>query len=269
MKKHIWKIALVALLLLLIAGCGTTSSSKENSAETDKDPVVTIYATRHGKTMLNTTHRAQGWSDTPLTKQGIEVAEYLGKGIKDVDFKAAYSSDSGRAKETARIVLDTKGQKNLKVKASPDLREFCFGTYEGDLDDNMWGDAAKNLGYKTADDLLEQLNKGNITIEQSIAEIVKNDKSGMAEDYTTVRNRSQKKLKQIVENTKKNGGGNVLLVSHGLTIGAMVSDMTDKYKGQQLENASVTKITYKNNKFNVEYVGDTSYVEKGKENREL
>ncbi|HAH13997.1 MAG TPA: histidine phosphatase family protein, partial [Pantoea agglomerans] len=26
---------------------------------------VTLYVTRHGKTMFNTVHRAQGWADTP------------------------------------------------------------------------------------------------------------------------------------------------------------------------------------------------------------
>ena len=54
---------------------------------------VNLYVTRHGKTMFNNVHRAQGWSDTPLTKPGIEVAEQLGRGLKDVNFIAAYSSD--------------------------------------------------------------------------------------------------------------------------------------------------------------------------------
>ena len=83
--------------------------------------------------MLNTTDRVQGWADAPLTKDGVAVAEYLGKGLKGVKFEKAYSSDSGRAVETAKIVLDQSGNKDRNVKQSKDLREVCFGEFEGEL----------------------------------------------------------------------------------------------------------------------------------------
>ncbi|WP_054950330.1 phosphoglycerate mutase family protein [Numidum massiliense] len=78
---------------------------------------VVLYVTRHGKTHFNTVRRVQGWSDTPLTDEGVRVAEQLGKGLKkeNVHFDAAYSSDSGRARETARIVLDSIGQRELTI----------------------------------------------------------------------------------------------------------------------------------------------------------
>lgn len=66
---------------------------------------TTLYIVRHGKPMFNTIERVQGWCDTPLTKQGQEGIHYLGRGLKNVDFSFAYSSDSGRAIETARIIL--------------------------------------------------------------------------------------------------------------------------------------------------------------------
>ena len=43
--------------------------------ETDSN-VVTLYVTRHGKTILNTNHRAQGWADSPLVEKGVEVAKF-------------------------------------------------------------------------------------------------------------------------------------------------------------------------------------------------
>ena len=55
---------------------------------------TTLYIIRHGKTMFNTIGRTQGWSDTPLTKQGEEGIYHLGLGLRDIDFKEAYSSDS-------------------------------------------------------------------------------------------------------------------------------------------------------------------------------
>ncbi|WP_088839036.1 histidine phosphatase family protein [Listeria sp. ILCC792] len=264
MKKHIWKLLFVSLSLLLLAGCGTKDeTSKKESAEKADGP-VTLYVTRHGKTMFNTAHRVQGWSDTPLTEPGVEVAEQLGSGVSDIDFKAAYSSDSGRARETARIVLDTKGQKKLNVQESPKLREVCYGSYEGDLNENMWTDIAKNLGYPSQETMMQDFAAGKVNLDQSLAEVVKLDKTGSAESYDVVKKRMQQELKTIAEENAKNGGGNVLVVSHGMAIGAMISDMTENYKEKELENASVTKITYDKGKFTVDSIGDMSYVEAGK-----
>ncbi len=89
--------------------------------------VVTLYVTRHGKTILNTNHRAQGWADSPLVEKGVEVATNLGMGLKDVHFMNAYSSDSGRAIETANLVLKYSEQSKLKLEQRKNLRELNFG----------------------------------------------------------------------------------------------------------------------------------------------
>lgn len=62
----------------------------------------------------------------------------------------------------------------------------------------------------------------------------------------------------------KKGGGNVLIVSHGLTISSLVETIDSSKTKVGLENASVTKILYKDGKYTVESVGDMSYAEKGK-----
>ena len=71
---------------------------------------TTLYIVRHGKTMFNTIERVQGWCDTPLTKQGQEGIHYLGRGLKNVDFSFAYSSDSLREKKF--LILLKKGLEN-------------------------------------------------------------------------------------------------------------------------------------------------------------
>ncbi|STR42059.1 phosphoglycerate mutase [Klebsiella michiganensis] len=70
MKK--WLIA-----LMMAAGAATCSA-----AEVKNDDGVNIYFARHGKTLLNTFDRVQGWADSPLTEDGIRVARYLGEGLK-------------------------------------------------------------------------------------------------------------------------------------------------------------------------------------------
>lgn len=93
--------------------------------ETDSN-VVTLYVTRHGKTILNTNHRAQGWADSPLVEKGVEVATNLGTGLKDIHFMNAYSSDSGRAIETANLVLKYSEQSKLKLEQRKKITRIKF-----------------------------------------------------------------------------------------------------------------------------------------------
>lgn len=226
---------------------------------------VYLYVTRHGKTMFNTVHRVQGWSDTPLTQPGIDVAEQLGRGLKDIEFVSVYSSDLGRSRQTARIVLAAKGDSKNQVQEREGLRETCFGIYEGDLDPNMWGKAAQHIGYASDKDLMTDFSTGKITIDKMMNALAAVDTSGDSEDYHAVKTRMQNALKDIAESTKQAGGGNVLIVSHGMAILAMINDMTDTPLTKQLPNASVTKIRYTDDgKFIIESIGDMSYVEKGK-----
>ena len=71
---------------------------------------VTLYLVRHGQTIFNKTGRVQGWQDSPLTEEGRKVAVYCGRGLRNVAFDAAYSSDLMRASVTAQIILDQNEQ---------------------------------------------------------------------------------------------------------------------------------------------------------------
>lgn len=251
MKKFIQLISLVIILTIQV--------SQSFAAE------VNLYFTRHGKTMFNTTHRAQGWSDTPLTKAGVEVAQQLGLGLKHVDFMAVYSSDSGRARETARLILEAKGDEKNIITELKTLRETCFGLFEGDLDPNMWGPAAQYLGYPSDQELMADFNAGKMTIDKMMNAIAAVEKSGEAENYETVKNRMLESMYDIAKSAQKQGGGNVLIVSHGMAILAMINEMTETPVHQALGNASVTKIRYTDDGiFIVESVGDMSYVENAK-----
>lgn len=264
MKKKMGKVWIVCVsVLLILSGCGSGQAAKDTIASKKADKDVVIYVTRHGKTMLNQEKRVQGFADSPLVDSGTEVAKQLGKGLKETHFDAVYSSDSGRARETAEAVLGTQGQKNLKLNESKKLREVCFGKYEGDLDANMWGDIAKQLGYPDQPALMKAVSEQKITIEQCLEKLQNLDDTGMAETYPVVQTRMQQELTKIAKKQADKGGGNVLLVSHGMAIGALVSTLTDDYHGAPFENASVTKIRYKDGKFHVESINDMSYVEKG------
>lgn len=268
MRKNFKGIfSLLAIILLMLTGCSTSGAkTSDSNASTDKTDEVVLYVTRHGKTMFNTVHRAQGWSDTPLTEDGVKVAEQLGKGLKEkkITFKSAYSSDAGRARETASLALKNNGQSDLQVTESKNLREVCFGSYEGEHNEVMWGDAGKELGYDSYEDFMKAISSGEATVPEMLSALKKIDESGMSEDWDGVKQRMQKELKEIAEETANDGGGNVLVVAHGMSILSMISDMTDETpEGGQLANASVTKISYKDGKFKVKEVGNMDYVEAG------
>ena len=259
MKKRFFGIFGVFFLFLAVS-ITSYSAAKDNE--------VVLYIVRHGKTMLNTTDRVQGWSDAVLTPAGIEVAEYLGAGLKEkkIKFSAAYSSDSGRSIQTADIVLEKTGQKAVPLKTDWRLREFNFGTYEGDLNHTMWTDIAKSQG-KT----LEEWQAAGISpkdFANSVAALDKGrDPEGLnwpAEDYETITKRLKAGIDEITKESSRTGGGNVLIVSHGLSITALVNTLDPELNVPAgLKNASVTKVIYKNGKYEIKEVGDMSFVELG------
>ncbi|WEV45773.1 histidine phosphatase family protein [Streptococcaceae bacterium ESL0687] len=265
MKKKI-SLGMLLVFLLVLVGCGKNSSSKVDSSTSKDANEVVLYVTRHGKTMFNSVHRAQGWSDTPLTAPGVEVAEQLGRGFKkdNIEFVSAYSSDLGRARQTAHYALVNNNQEDLNVQESEKLREVCFGSYEGETDEVMWGETGKDLGYDSYDDFMSAVIGGESSIADMLTSLKKLDTSNMSEDWDGVGNRMREELTEIAKKTEEAGGGNVLVVAHGMSILAMISEMTDqKPAGGQLPNASVTKIVYKDGKFDVQEVGNLEYVEKG------
>ena len=113
-----------------------------------------LYIVRHGKTMFNTLARVQGWCDTPLTQSGRDGIHYVGLGLQDTKFEEAYSSDSGRAIETMRILLSEHPDgKDIPYHVDPRIREWCFGSLEGGFDAEMWGVLPRVLNFKTEDEL--------------------------------------------------------------------------------------------------------------------
>lgn len=258
MKK--WKTLLVLVSSVLVLG-GCQKATPKEEVKDDKTEETVLYVTRHGKTIFNEMKKVQGWSDTPLTEPGVEVAKELGKGLKDegLTFDYVYSSDAGRARETAQLVLEELGQKDTVINESRDLREMFFGKFEGDLDEVMWGQAAQTLGYKDEADVKENLKV--LGLEKITDAMAENDETGQFETYAELRERIQGQLTDIAKEVEEKGGGNILVVSHGMAISAFLSDLTDEDTDRPLPNASVSKVIYIDGSFDVQSVGDTSYIE--------
>jgi probable phosphoglycerate mutase len=286
MRKQFSVLFAAVIVAVLAVGCASIPPPASGPPAwvdvSGGDGTVTFYVTRHGKTLFNTVGRAQGWSDTPLTKSGVEVAEQLGRGLakKGVKFNAAWSSDSGRARETAHLALDNSGNIGIALQESANFRESGFGIFEGASDEEMWGSIGVKLGFgettkEGATGIFTAMAQGKIGIDAMLAAGKAMDEesktpTGMAEDFAMVQNRMRSQLTALAKEYAAKGGGNVLVVAHGISILAMVDDwitdasLRNNLKNGQLENASVTKVIYKDGTFTVTELNNMEYVEAGK-----
>nr|WP_242551065.1 histidine phosphatase family protein [Enterococcus ureilyticus] len=223
---------------------------------------TTLYIIRHGKTMFNTIGRTQGWSDTPLTKEGEEIIRYLGLGLKDTVFQEAYSSDSGRAMQTARIILqEHENGAAIPYVTDSRIREWCFGSLDGGYDGELWGVVPRILAFKDYEDMMTN----RISYKDLADAIIAADTANWAEPYDKIRERVWSGFEDIAHHREKNGGGNVMIVSHGLTISFLLSLIDNRLPMQiGLENGSVTKLTYENGSFTIDTVNDTHFIDNGR-----
>ncbi|AYD39965.1 histidine phosphatase family protein [Clostridium fermenticellae] len=221
---------------------------------------IVLYLMRHGQTILNKANRTQGWCDGVLTEKGIEVAVNTGIGLSNIKFKSAYSSDLGRAINTARIVIkENKVSGNLKLKELNGLREVYFGKYEGEIQDIMFGDILNYLNVKSVE---EAEAKYEFQREYCNSCAVLDD-TNEAEDYDTAIKRAMKTLDDICRENLKLDGGNVLIVAHGGIMRLIIDYLDKSFNIRDIDNSSIAKIIYESGKYKVESVNDTSYSKMG------
>ena len=202
-----------------------------------------LYIVRHGKTMFNTIGRAQGWSDTPLTDVGERGIRELGIGLREskLQFLKAFSSDSGL---TERIPYRTDKR----------IREWCFGSFDGAYDGELF------MGVMPRVFNVEHVHQ--LSYPEFAEGLVEVDTAGWAESWEQLSGRIWTGFSDIAKEIEAAGGGNALIVSHGMTIGTFVY-LINQTRPHGLDNGSVTVIGYEDGQFTIDCVGDMSYRETG------
>ncbi|KIR01614.1 hypothetical protein P261_00428 [Lachnospiraceae bacterium TWA4] len=89
-----------------------------------------IYVIRHGETSANAKGLFQGWSDIPLNDYGKQLAITTGKQMKNIHFDKVYSSPLSRSYQTAKLLLEHNGQKNLDITIDERIKEIHIGDWE-------------------------------------------------------------------------------------------------------------------------------------------
>lgn len=86
-----------------------------------------LYVVRHGETIWNVEKRVQGITDIPLTSKGKSDAAELKDLIDTLNIDVVISSPLERARETAKILVDSK----LPINTDDRIKERNWGLNEG------------------------------------------------------------------------------------------------------------------------------------------
>ncbi|MBO1510122.1 histidine phosphatase family protein [Metabacillus bambusae] len=200
---------------------------------------VTLYFVRHGETQYNVEKRMQGFCDSPLTEKGISQAKSVGKGLSDIHFTAAYSSDSQRVLDTAKYTI---GERDIPLTIDKRLKEMNFGVLESLVEEEipaLYGNVLETLFSLDLDACAPE-----------------------GETYAQLFRRTESAIEEIVK-MHASEGGNILIFSHGVTIGNYIVQITKSSEFAVHENCSVSVVSYLNGKPQVEKIADTSFREKG------
>jgi broad specificity phosphatase PhoE len=201
---------------------------------------VTLYFVRHGETQFNVERRMQGFCDSPLTEKGIAQAKALGRGLAEIEFTAAYSSESQRVVDTANLAI---GDRVIPLSTDGRLKEMNFGVLESLLETEI----SAQFG-----NILETLF--------SLKDLHLAAPDG--ESYVQLFSRTSLAIEEVIKKHELEGG-NILVFSHGVTLGNYLMQLTKSNKYLHHKNCSVSVVSYLNGNFHVERIADTFFRELG------
>lgn len=172
-----------------------------------------IYLIRHGETDWNLQGRFQGREDIALNENGIRQARLCGEALKEDHFDAVITSPLIRARRTAEIIADYVNIN--KVILEKDLIERDFSKVSG-------------LTPKERDEFYA---------------------SGEPDDKEPWEDLCRRMISCMKRYGKKYKQGNIIMVSHGASINAVLSILSRGEIGTRktvLKNTCINVIDYQN-----------------------
>lgn len=94
----------------------------------NNEAMTELIVVRHGETLWNAGGRLQGHLDSGLSPLGVRQAEAIARRLGEERFVALYSSDLGRAFQTAEPIAQATG---LPIVTDSRLRERNLGVFQG------------------------------------------------------------------------------------------------------------------------------------------
>ena len=132
------------------------------------------------------------------------------------------------------------------------IREWCFGSFDGAYDGDLFMGVLPRV-FKVDD--FHQLSL--MELAEGIVEV---DTTGWAESWGTLSSRIKEGFEAVAKEIEAAGGGNAIVVSHGMTITTLIYLIDPKAVDELvLDNGSVTVLSYEDGAFHIEKIGDLSY----------
>lgn len=199
--------------------------------------VTRIFLIRHGETLWNSEHRIQGHIDSPLTPTGLAQAQALAQRLQAQTFAALYSSDLGRAYQTAQCLAQTT---HLPILVDQRLRERNLGCLQG----------------LTRSEAQQQFPK-EYQLYQTL------DPDYLIPNGESLRQFRQRCISCLEELIKQHPGQRILVVSHG---GVLINVFKhtlhlpyDMPRWFEIFNTSLNVFSYKEDHWRLETWGDVSH----------
>ncbi|MGL6107051.1 histidine phosphatase family protein [Romboutsia sp.] len=198
----------------------------------------TFYIVRHGQTNWNILGKTQGHGNSDLTAKGEEQAKELAEAMVNYPIDLIYSSDLGRAVQTAQIVGEKIG---VEVEKTEGLREMGFGVWEGLLIEEIKKDHSTTYDTWRNEPHLVSIPGG--------------------ETLHIIKDRVDNFIEEL---NKKYDNKHILLVSHSVTVRVMLlsflnSGMENIYRIKQ-DNTALNVVEFKNYGPVVQKMNDTSHI---------
>lgn len=198
----------------------------------------TFYIARHGQTNWNILGKTQGHGNSDLTEKGEEQARELADAMTNYPIDLIFSSDLGRAVQTAEIVGNKIG---IKVEKTEALREMGFGVWEGLLIDEIKKNHANTYDTWRNEPHLVDIPGG--------------------ETLHIIKERVDNFIQEIND---KYDNKHILLVSHSVTVRVMLlsflnSGMENIYRIKQ-DNTALNIVEFRNYGPVIQKMNDTSHI---------
>ena len=184
---------------------------------------VRILLVRHGETAFNVEGRWQGQSDSPLTERGLAQARELSRALAQEPIAAVYSSDLGRALNTAGEVARPH---QLAVQTDTRLREVDTGRWTG---------------------------KGRFEIDNEfpggLEDWAERPSSMRLPDGETIEEAQARALAFFAERVPAHRDETIVVISHGavgqaILVNAMGGTVSDLWLKQRVDNTQISRLEW-------------------------
>lgn len=198
-----------------------------------------LFLVRHAESIWNREQRIQGRQDPGLSENGRRQAKGLAKRLRKENVQIIYSSRLKRCAQTARII--SKAAK-APVKYLPEIEEIILGEWQGKTVEQV-----RREYPKVYNDWLNAPSKAKIPGWEGIPRFTK---------------RVNKAFADILNS---NCANSVCVVTHWGVIAAYFSKILNTsfdwfFKTMRIDNAGVSKISYKDGNAVIQYINDTRHL---------